>query len=182
MASGLPHGLSARGARAAFEVEAGEGGGDGFDVLRAHSPCSVEPVERGVGGKLAHFHRVLEGLAGAVDARGGRGAGDGNDVEIDVRCQPPVELHFVAAGVQALAEAAEIEEAEVQRLLDLVGEFAGEQDPGDMGFDDPHRACRVIVAGRVVQAADQLGRIAYRFRHRVHACLPIVARLYSCRA
>src|SRR4030065_1639555 len=43
-------GAVCRGARAAFEMEAGEGGGDGFDVARGHPALRVEPVGRGVRG------------------------------------------------------------------------------------------------------------------------------------
>src|SRR5512143_855502 len=170
------------GARADFEMEAGKRGGDGFDVSRGHCPRGVEPVERGVGLELTHLDGILERHAAAVDAWRGAGAGNGNDVEVDVRREPAVELYFIAAGFQALVEAAEIKEAEVERFLDLVGVFSGEEDVGKIGLDGPDRTGRVIVAGRVMQALDQPGRVGHRVRRAVHGCLAGGGALYSCRA
>ncbi len=75
----------------------------------------------GVLRKLAHLHRVLERGAVAAEDRGVDAAGDRHDVQVERRREAAVEPQFFFAEEAPRREGREIEEAEVDRLLDLVG-------------------------------------------------------------
>jgi hypothetical protein len=55
----------------------------------------------------------------------------------------------------ARGDIGKVEEAEVHRLLDLVGVRAGEDYPGYMGLDDTKTLGGVRVQGRILQGGDQ---------------------------
>ena len=48
-------------------------------------------------------------------------------------------------------EVGEIHETEIHRFFDLVGEWPGQQYPGDMGFEDLEMADRMIIQRGVLQ-------------------------------
>ncbi len=71
--------------------------------------------------EAAHLHG---GLAGQVD-----------DVEIQVGREASIQAQLFMTEEAALIDRAVVEKGQRHRLLDLVGERAREQYPGDMGFD-----------------------------------------------
>ncbi len=119
--------------------------------------------------ELHHAHRVLErrhAIGGRHDARRGGAAGDGDDVAVQLRRQPPVERDLALAAAAPPGQRAEVGEAEVDRLLDLVGERPGQQHPRQVRLDHLDRITGVGVAGRRPQRLDQ--RAAARRAAAVH--------------
>ncbi|MNE48881.1 hypothetical protein D3C80_1433710 [compost metagenome] len=105
--------------------------------------------------KLAHLQYVVEDRSVAAELRSLEAAGHRQDLQVDIRGGALVEAQFLVAEVLAGLAAAEVEKAEVHRLLQLVGVLAGEQDPGDMRLDDFEALHRVGVQGGVLQGFDQ---------------------------
>ena len=75
-----------------------------------------------------------------------RRAADGDDIEVKLGGKAAVEAQFFLAIEAAFLQRAEIEKAEIDGFLDLVGVVSGEQNPGDMGFDQFDVLDRMIVA------------------------------------
>ena len=132
----------------------------------------VQPLtERRVLREAAHLHDVLHDGPGPA-GRGGAGIGllsggkrrsepevavhpdQRRDAQIDVRGQPPVQEDLLAAIAPASLQGREVQEAQVHRLLHLVGEVAGEEDHRDVGVVhlDGHR--RMGVGGGAAEGLD----------------------------
>src|SRR5690606_8023202 len=105
--------------------------------------------------ELAHLQQILDGGALAGKPGFGLAAGDRYDIKIQVVGKPLVESQLLLAEVLACIQRGEIEEAEVHRLLDLVGEGAGQDDPGDVRLDDLEGLYRMRVEGGVLQRGNQ---------------------------
>ena len=103
-----------------------------------------------------HPDRVLDRVAADdADARPGGRRDDRNNVEIQPRRGAPVQAHFLEAGVVPLRKRGEVEEAQVDGLLDLVGEVAGQQHGRDVRVDPFDALDRMGIRGRVQQSADE---------------------------
>lgn len=76
--------------------------------------------------------------------------GDLDDSQIHLRAEPPIEAQLLCAVGAAALDGGEVQEAEVHRLLELVGVTAGEQDPRAVRFVETH-----IVGRRVVGIGSQ---------------------------
>ena len=74
----------------------------------------------------------------------------GAHAQVDARGEAAVETHLLAAERGARRRAV-VEEAEADRLLELVGEVAGEEDARGMRVDHDHILGRVRIEGRVRQ-------------------------------
>ena len=85
-------------------------------------------------GQTAHPDGRLDGASRATEEVAAISLHDVDDAEVDVRAKPAIEPDLVLAVGQAPLAGREVEEAEVDRLLDLVGERAGQDDPGDVGL------------------------------------------------
>jgi hypothetical protein len=109
-------------------------------------------------GKAPHLERVLDRLPGPAHTRSVGTVDDGNYAEIEPGRGAAVEPQLLFAEETTLLERAEIEEAEVHRLLDLVGVLAGEEYPRDMRFDQLDRSGRFRVAPSLAQSGDQAVR------------------------
>jgi hypothetical protein len=98
----------------------------------------VEPAGLG---ETMHPDCKLDGGAGAVDLRVIRWADDGHDREIELRRKAAVETQFSLATEPPLFERAVVEKGQDDRLLDLVGKVARQQQPGGVRLDefDPGR-------------------------------------------
>jgi hypothetical protein len=83
----------------------------------------LSPIE------LPHPHRVLERRSRGTDARMVHASADRVHGEIELRRVPAVEAQFLLAELSPPLERRVVEEVKAQRLLDLVGELAGEQHP-----------------------------------------------------
>ncbi len=113
------------------------------------------PVQGGVGGEGAHFHRPFQGGAVASDAGRVRAPGDWHHVQVDVRCQAAVEADFRFAAGAALVQGGEIQEAQIQGFLQLVGVFPGQDHPGDVGLDEAWGWGLVGIGSGLEQLGDQ---------------------------
>src|SRR5690606_8887009 len=97
----------------------------------------------------------FDGRAVAIETGRVLAAADGNDIQVEVRSQTPVQAQLFGAEMRALLEGGEIEETEIDRFLDLVDEVAGEKHPGDMGFHQRETGNRMVVQGWVLQGGQQ---------------------------
>lgn len=71
--------------------------------------------------------------------------------EIEIRGQPPVEAHLLLTAAAPQFRGAEIHETEIHRFFELVGEAAGEKDPGDVGLHQLDGGHRMVIGGRIEQ-------------------------------
>ncbi len=107
-------------------VQVGDVDTEAGHLGRRHGLRREQRAELVAGGELSHAHRVLERRSPAIHERGlGRSADDA-DAEVQVRRMALVEADFLLAERSAPRKRRVIEEAQAQRLLDLVGELAGE--------------------------------------------------------
>ncbi|WP_241546937.1 hypothetical protein [Thiohalobacter thiocyanaticus] len=138
-------------------VELRQGQGQLIDVRGGQFILCCQPVQAPRVVELLHLEGVFDGCARAVELRVLRGAGYRNHIEIQLRRQAAVEFQFNLAVLAALFQGTEIEKAEIDRFLELVGDAAGEQDPGDMGFDHAEVTDRMRKAfGRLQRGYDSL--------------------------
>ncbi|MNJ62024.1 hypothetical protein D3C77_578430 [compost metagenome] len=105
--------------------------------------------------ELAHLQRIFDRRARAIQLRRLLATGDRQYLQVQAGGHALVQAQFFFAEVLACRQRGEVEKAEVHRLLDLVGELAGENDPGDVCFDDPQVVDRMRIEGRILQGGDQ---------------------------
>ena len=111
-------------------------------MTAAVSPLRRQPLEHPALVELAHLDRVIEDRSIAANVGAGSAAGDRHHCQIQLGSEPPVQAQLLFAAMLPALQSGEIQEAEVQRLLELVGVLAGEKDIGDVRFevlDAPHR-------------------------------------------
>jgi hypothetical protein len=91
-----------------------------------------------------------------------------NHAEIHRRGEPPVQAYFLVTEVLPQGERRVIEKLEAERLFQLVGDFASEEDPGDVGLPDRDVPRSVRIGPGIAQSADERrpSRIAGRAAHR----------------
>src|SRR6516162_2246453 len=90
-------------------------------------------------GEALHLHCPFNHLTFSLKLQAVSSPDDRYHADVDVRSQTTVEADFFLAKVGALLQTAEIQEAEVHRLLHLVGIWAGEEHHRDMRLADFHR-------------------------------------------
>ena len=108
-------------------MEAGDLRRERVDVGRPEQAARKQPAGQRVLRKFAHLHRVFQHGAGAAQLGRVDAAGDRHHIEIEVRGEPPVESELLVAEEPPRRKRREVEEAEIDRLLDLVGERAGQE-------------------------------------------------------
>jgi hypothetical protein len=82
--------------------------------------------------ELAHLQCVLERRPFAADPRMGDFSRDRQHREIEIGREPTVEAQLFLAIESPLLQRGEIQKAEIERLLQLVGVRAGQQYIGDV--------------------------------------------------
>ncbi|MCA9860289.1 MAG: hypothetical protein KC438_11230, partial [Thermomicrobiales bacterium] len=107
-------------------------------------------VEHAVRGHAAHEGGPFERFAGGIDPVGRYG----DDPEVDIGGQPAVESNLVFAGLFAFGGIAKINKTQIDRSLQLDDLVAGQQHPGDMGFDQAHLIHRPRIGGGIEQLLD----------------------------
>jgi hypothetical protein len=145
-------------------VKPGDRGSQPVDVHRVQPAGARAAVGQVAGGKAAHSDRVLDGRPAAAEPRRRLGSGDPHHVHVKLLRGAPVQPDLLLAEVLPGLQRAEVDEAEGDRLLQLVGKLAGEQDAGDMGLDQRDRA-----AGRRAQMPAQ-GRHQRRVSRQRATC------------
>ena len=117
-----------------------------------HSRCQFVAqqylVEQAGLGEAPHFNGVFDGWAGATQDRMICAAGDGYDFQVEIGRQSPVKAQFFPTIEVAFFQGAEIEKAEVDRFLDLVGVVTSQQHPGNVGFNHLDRLLRGCCGAR----------------------------------
>ncbi|MNT48777.1 hypothetical protein D3C72_1855770 [compost metagenome] len=96
------------------------------DVLGGQFTVGLQGAEHLVLRELAHFQRVLDRFAFATQLRRFGATGDRQDVQVQAFGQALVQAQLFVAEVLACGQFGEIEEAEIHRLLDLVGIVASQ--------------------------------------------------------
>jgi hypothetical protein len=153
------------GVAARLVVEARQARREGVEVRAAERGGGEPHVGARLVGEAHHAHRpVDEGtLAGEPVAPIDQPHRD--HAEVDVGREPPVERHLGLAGLPPLLEGAKVEEAQLDRLLDLVGLGVRQEDPGVVGLAqlDPRRlGKRRRVAQIVAEPSHAIGPAAAR--------------------
>src|SRR5687767_10116 len=93
--------------------------------------------------EFTHADRVLHCGSRAPDLQLPALAREGKHVDIELGGKPPIEAQLLLAQLTPPGERRSIEKVVPYRLLDLVGEAAGEYHPGDVGLDDAEAHHRV---------------------------------------
>jgi hypothetical protein len=97
---------------------------------------------------------VLHSRAGAADTETAPRLADRHNPEVDVRAEAGIEDDLLAAVVATPGEGREIQEAEIDRLLDLVDVLAGEEDVRDVGLPQLDTIDRVGISIWPEEGAD----------------------------
>ena len=105
--------------------------GESRDFVHAHRAGRDQAVERGGQVETAHTHRVLGLRAGVLVTQL-------FDAFIEARREAPVELELTDAEVPPPCRGREIDEAEIDRLLELPGMAAGQEHNGNVGLEADH--------------------------------------------
>ena len=92
--------------------------------------------ERGLVAQAFHLDRPLDRLAGALEGDVLALPRYGHDVLVDSRRQAAIQTELFLAEVAALGERAEIEEAQRDGFLDLVGHRSGQEHERDVRLAD----------------------------------------------
>ena len=146
-------------------------------------PAGGEPDVESVG--LVELHELdgpFDRRPVASDVRGVGRAGDRHGGHVELRREPAADADLFLAKPPAALERGVVEEAEVERLLQLVDERAGEEDPGDVGLDQTDRRGGVRVGLRPAEPLDEAARVGrddggdgHGIRRQKN-CRPAVAR------
>src|SRR5690606_1656374 len=120
-----------------------------IDMFRSQLTGALHVAQQILLAELTGLDHVFDGRAVAIETGRVLAAADGNDIQVEVRSQAPVQAQLFGAEMRALLEGGEIEETEIDRFLDLVDEVAGEKHPGDMGFHQRETGNRMVVQGWV---------------------------------
>ncbi len=147
-------------------VDAGAGGGlgvkrdqpcdDAVQVLPPQLPPVRHFVHHALLGQAHHLQGVLQGVARTTQPDLPAVLRDGQDLQVDLRAEPPVQDQLFVQIMMAPAQGGEVEEAQVHRLLDLVGEAVGDEDPGDVGLDQVDGGSRLVIGRRLHQGCHEV--------------------------
>jgi hypothetical protein len=137
-------------------VKARQPAGDVADLGLGRRAGRHPAIARRRVGVAAHLDGVLDrrGIVLGRDPEPVPRRDDRAHAVVDVRRQARVEPHLFAAELVATVERAVVEERQAQRLLELEGQLAGEQHPGDMRFAKLD-AGRPMPVGRWIQQRDE---------------------------
>jgi len=117
-------------------VEFGDAARDLVDMLRGKLAPFGHTVHPGLGGELPHFDGILQQWPFPFERWRLGITVDAHYAEVEFGCQPPVEPEFLLAEMASFLQGAEIQEAQVHRLLELVRIVPGEEDVGYVGLYD----------------------------------------------
>src|SRR5688572_2120590 len=93
--------------------------------------------------EFTHADRILHCGSRAPDLQLPALARDRKHVDVEVGGKPPIEPQLLLAQLTPSGERRSIEKVVPYRLLDLVGEAAGQHHPGDVGLNDAKPRYRV---------------------------------------
>ena len=152
------------------EVEAGDAIGDGIHFRLRQRSARRQAVEGAFLRDPAHPHRVLDGPG--VVTRGETEAVPTADDRVDPEVvggrETPVEAHLLPAHLAAPFDGAVVEEGERHRLLHLVGQIAGQEDPRRVRLAKLDALGAVGIEARLEHRRDDLAR---ELRASIHASM-----------
>ena len=119
-------------------METGNLAGQGFDQLAA-DPVHQIGQDR-VRIEAAHAYRPVDRRSVAVHPRCLGRPGDRANPQIDLWRQPSIQAQFLETGLVAGLEIDEVEEPQIQRFLELIGQVTGQDHAGDVGVDPAPRS------------------------------------------
>ena len=70
---------------------------------------------------------------------------NGNDIEIDIRCKPPVQTHFFLAVEMAFFQRRKVKKPEIDSFLDLVDDLSGKNYPRYMRLNQVYSTDRMVI-------------------------------------
>ena len=145
-------------------------------------PAGVEPGVEPVGlVELHELHGPFERRPVAPDVRLVGRAGDRHGGDVELRGEPAADADLLLATPPALLERGIVEETDVDWLLQLVDERAGEKDPRDVGLDQADGGRGVGISSRIAQPLDEAERLGGNGRVERHGiaqknCRPAESR------
>ena len=155
--SGLPESPRSHGG---IGMKPREAAGNGVDVAGVEPPATDQRLEAALLFDPPHLDRVLD--RAAVVVRGEHipipVSRDPHDPQVDMWGEPAIEANLLPAHLVATLDGAVVEEREAHRLLHLVSEVAGEEDPGGVGLPELYPLGRVGIETRFEHRRDQ-GRL-----------------------
>src|SRR5206468_9457576 len=104
-------------------------------------------AQQGFLGELHHFDGILNGYAPVVKTRALWRAINSYHVEIQLWCQAAIQAEFFLAEEVPFGERREINKAQIDGLFNLVGVWASQHDPRDMGLQNRDLGSRMLVHG-----------------------------------
>jgi len=130
-------------------VKARDVGSELVDVPRLEEAGLQQLVGTCLARKTAHAYGPVHYRAFACDCVDARSAdGDRDYIDIDLGRESPVEAQLRVAGLPPFLEGGEVEEAQVDRTLDLEHIRRPQEDPGDVRLDQLE-ACRLEICFEV---------------------------------
>src|ERR1044071_7864373 len=102
-----------------------------------------------------HFDGVLDDFAFAVKGKTGCSLADRNSVEINFRTESPVQFNLTLAKVVAFFQRAEIQKAEIHRLLHFEDKRRRNEDPRDVSLSGANFGWIVRVRRRRFEKSSQ---------------------------
>ena len=138
-------------------VDAGDFGTDRLAISHRESRRGKAAVELVLVVKLHELDGPFDRLARAADLRVFAGSGDRQGLEIELGGESLIESHLFAAEVGPAFQRGKIEVSKRHRFFEFVDERAGEEHPGDVGFDEADRAGRVGIGGGIEEPLDEQG-------------------------
>ncbi|HXW22186.1 MAG TPA: hypothetical protein VEK14_04700 [Rhodomicrobium sp.] len=97
--------------------------------MPVNPPFRDEAVEHPPLVEAAHFYEPIDGGNALANGEAIRGNAQGDDPQINIRREPPVQVHFRAACHLPLRERRKIEIGETHRLFQFENAVAGEKHP-----------------------------------------------------
>ena len=110
--------------------------------------------------KFTHLDGIVDDVAAIAAAAKNPGArlaaADRHHIQVKLRCKAAIQVQLFIAEMFARRQLREIKEAQVERLLDLVGIVAREDHPRNMRFQQLETVHRVIKSVAAAQRRDPL--------------------------
>ena len=162
-------------------VERGDERRQRVDLRSAERPARERATRERVLRKLAHPDRVFDRRTRAAEGGPVGGPGDRDDVEIELRREAPVQRELELAVPAALVERREVREAQLHRLLELVGVAAGQEHVRNVRLDQLDALDAGAVHRGIAQRGDEspviLRRALQGTRHSLHVAPRAHARV-----
>ena len=106
--------------------------------------------------QFSHLHAVLDNFAFPFEGETRSGFVDPHDSQIDFRSKPAIQFNLTFAKIPAFFQCAEIEKAEIHRLLHFKDERRRNEHPRNVGLNRAHRIRPVWIRTRQSKESNKL--------------------------